>query len=136
LQSLAYIDTSAYLAVLFKENHYQEVLSKTKGLKLCTSSLMFLEAERSIVNFARQKSISQEVFEEAISRIKKDVEGFYIKELSLDMTMTMEYPAVTTPRSADLAHIRTALWFQKNMDLKIFITLDKNQQSASKEMGL
>ncbi len=41
-----------------------------------------------------------------------------------------------TPRSLDLAHLRTALWFHRDTRLTRFATLDTAQEQAAKELGL
>jgi hypothetical protein len=43
---------------------------------------------------------------------------------------------VSTPRSLDLAHLRTALWFHTAEPLDRFVTLDVSQEDAAKELGL
>jgi hypothetical protein len=45
-------------------------------------------------------------------------------------------PVVTTPRSLDLAHLRTALWFHRREPLTRFVTLDETQADAARELGL
>jgi len=45
-------------------------------------------------------------------------------------------PAIATPRSLDLAHLRTALWFHRDARLARFMTMDRSQEEAAKEWGL
>jgi hypothetical protein len=45
-------------------------------------------------------------------------------------------PAVSTPRSLDLAHLRTALWFHQQERLMRFVSLDEWQTIAARELGL
>jgi hypothetical protein len=45
-------------------------------------------------------------------------------------------PAVATPRSLDLAHLRTALWFHALERIDRFVTMDAGQESAARELGL
>jgi len=45
-------------------------------------------------------------------------------------------PAVITPRSLDMAHLRTALWFHAQVPLTKFVTLDTAQAQAGRELGL
>jgi uncharacterized protein with PIN domain len=131
-----YLDTSAYLAILFKEHNSAELTRFIRNKQLCSSSFMFLEAERNIVHYARQKMITKETFDEALDRLETDQAGFVLKDFSLDLALTRSYPTVTTPKSADLIHIRTAIWFMQHKSLYKFLTLDKNQKTAAKEMGL
>ena len=97
---------------------------------------MFLEAERNIIYYGRQKKISTELFEQAIQRIQVDVHGFYFKDLTFDLLFTQIFPAIRTPKSADLVHLRTALWFMNNGGLGLFITADKHQRDAARELRI
>jgi hypothetical protein len=45
-------------------------------------------------------------------------------------------PIVSTPRSLDLAHLRTALWFHQRQALTRFVNLDASQNQAARELGL
>lgn len=45
-------------------------------------------------------------------------------------------PVVTTPRSLDLAHLRTALWFHEREPLTRLVTLDDTLAAAAREVGL
>jgi len=45
-------------------------------------------------------------------------------------------PAVTTPRSLDLAHLRSALWFHAAERINRFVTMDSSQEEAARELGL
>ena len=45
-------------------------------------------------------------------------------------------PADAMPRSLDLAHLRTALWFHAAERIDRFLTMDAAQEAAAKELGL
>jgi hypothetical protein len=45
-------------------------------------------------------------------------------------------PVLTTPRSLDLIHLRTALAFHRERPLTRFVSLDGALNSAAREMGL
>jgi len=45
-------------------------------------------------------------------------------------------PIVSTPRSLNLAHLRTALWFHQRQLLTRFVSLDVPQNQAARELGL
>jgi hypothetical protein len=45
-------------------------------------------------------------------------------------------PAVAIPRTLDLAHLRTALWFHAAAPITRFVTLDGAQEEAARELGL
>lgn len=133
---MIYVDTSAYLALLFEEKNSKQIGKTLWNRKLCTSTLMFLEAERSIIYQARQRKISNNLFEQAIERIQIDVDDFLIKDLSTDLLFSRVFPAIRTPKSADLVHLRTALWFLNNGGLELFITADDHQRHAARELGI
>ncbi len=43
---------------------------------------------------------------------------------------------VSTPRSLDLGHLRTALWFHRQSPLTLFVSLDASQNQAVRELEL
>jgi hypothetical protein len=43
---------------------------------------------------------------------------------------------LSTPRSLDLAHLRTARWFHAREPLRRFVTLDAAQELSARELGL
>jgi hypothetical protein len=45
-------------------------------------------------------------------------------------------PAITTPPSLDLAHLRTALWFHTDARITRFVTMNDAQEQAAKELAL
>jgi hypothetical protein len=45
-------------------------------------------------------------------------------------------PPVATPRTLDLVHLRTALWFHGAQKIDRFVTMDAAQEQAAKELGL
>ena len=55
---------------------------------------------------------------------------------AIDLCTSSAMPAVATPRSLDLAHLRTALWFHAEAPLERFITLDTAQGQAARDLGL
>jgi hypothetical protein len=59
-----------------------------------------------------------------------------LRDLTLDLCTSNLVPAVATPRSLDLAHIRTALWFNAAEPIQRFVTTDGAQAQAAKELGL
>lgn len=68
--------------------------------------------------------------------IEEDLELFVLRDLSLDLCGSNAIPAVATPRSLDLAHLRTALLFHGETAIDRFVSLDAAQRSAAKELGL
>ncbi len=61
---------------------------------------------------------------------------FALRDLTLDLCLSNLMPAVATPRSLDLAHLRTALWFHAIEPIDRLLTTDPAQQAAAKELGL
>jgi hypothetical protein len=59
-----------------------------------------------------------------------------LRDLTLDLCATNPLPAVATPRSLDLAHLRTALWFHRDTPIVRFVTTDTSQEAAARELGL
>jgi hypothetical protein len=59
-----------------------------------------------------------------------------LRDLTLDLCQSNLLPAVTTPRSFDLAHLRSALWFHAGERLDRFVTMDGAQEQAARELGL
>lgn len=69
-------------------------------------------------------------------RFTSDLTFFGLKDLTLDIGRDTAIPVVSTPRSLDLAHLRTALWFHRQEPLTAFITTDDPQRQAARELGL
>jgi len=69
-------------------------------------------------------------------RVESDAGTFRLRDLTLDICSSNVMPAVSTPRSLDLVHLRTALWFHTAEPLDRFVTLDVSQEEAAKELGL
>jgi hypothetical protein len=59
-----------------------------------------------------------------------------LRDLTLDLCTSTLLPAVATPRTLDLAHLRTALWFHAAEPIGRFVTLDGAQAEAARELGL
>jgi hypothetical protein len=68
--------------------------------------------------------------------MEQDMSLFVFRDLTLDLCQSSAIPAVTTPRSLDLAHIRAALWFHNDAGIDRFLTMDTSQANAAKELGL
>ena len=61
---------------------------------------------------------------------------FVLHDLTLDICRSTIVPAVMTPGSLDLAHLRTALWFHGAEPIDRFVTMDTSQAQSAKELGL
>ncbi len=95
-----------------------------------------LEARRNLVRFARQGALDATRYEACLARVSADVEAFELRDLTLDLCTALTMPAVATPRSLDLAHLQTALWFHTVTPLDRFLTMDVSQAQAARELGL
>ena len=71
-----------------------------------------------------------------MDRVDEDTQVIRLRDLTLDLCASNLVPAITTPRSLDLAHMRTALWFHAAEPLTRFVTLDVSQRQAARELGL
>lgn len=131
-----YLDTSAYLCVLLGEDGWREVAQLTDGAELCSSVLLVLEARRNLVRLAREGVLDAARYDACMTRLSVDGEQLALRDLTLDMCTSSAMPAVATPRSLDLAHLRTALWFHAEAPLERFVTLDTAQAQAARELGL
>jgi hypothetical protein len=71
-----------------------------------------------------------------MERVEHDAAVLVLRDLTLDLCQSNALPAVATPRSLDLAHLRTALWFHGMATLDRFVTMDASQEQAARELGL
>lgn len=131
-----YFDTSAYLCVLLEETGWERLSRETEGAELLSSVLLVLEARRSLIRLAREGVLSAERYQACMTRVEDDSSLFALRDLTLDLCTSTVLPAVATPRSLDLAHLRTALSFHGFERIDRFVTLDTNQEAAAKELGL
>jgi len=131
-----YLDTSAYLCVLLGEDGWREVAELTAGAELCSSVLLVMEARRNLVRLAREGALDVARYDACMTRMSVDSAQLVLRDLTLDMCTSSAMPAVATPRSLDLAHLRTALWFHAEAPLEQFVTLDTAQGQAARELGL
>ena len=131
-----YIDTSAYLCVLLGETGWERITRALDGGQLLSSALLALEAERTLVQLSRAGRLSPEDVQNAVERLGRDLSQFVLRDLTLDLCHSRVMPIISTPRSLDLAHLRTALWFHEREPLRRFVSLDAGQTQAARELGL
>ncbi len=131
-----YVDTSAYLCVLLGEKGSQRLRRELAGAHLLSSVVMVLEARRNLVRLSREGMITPGDFNGCLLRMEQDLELFLLRDLTLDLCISKTMPVISTPRSLDLAHLRTAVWFHEQEALTRFVTLDDNQAQAAIELGL
>jgi len=131
-----YLDTSAYLCILLAEDGWERLSREADGAELLSSVLLILEARRNLVRLAREGALKAEQYKICIERVEQDASLFLLRDLTLDLCQSNLLPAVTTPRSLDLAHLRSALWFHAGERLDRFVTMDGSQEQAAMELGL
>ena len=131
-----YLDTSAYLCLILSEKGSDVLVKQTAGAALLSSVLLVLEARRNVIRLARTGTISAGDCQVCLERIEHDIADFALRDLTLDLCESGVMPAVSTPRSLDLAHIRTALWFHAERPIARFLTIDHAQAAAARELGL
>jgi hypothetical protein len=131
-----YLDTSAYLCILLAEEGAEGLSDETAGAELLSSVLLVLEARRNLIRLAREGTLTDEQFKTCIDRVDTDTTQLVLRDLTLELCASNILPAVATPRSLDLVHLRTALWFHSADAIDRFVTLDETQRRAARELGL
>ncbi len=131
-----YLDTSAYLCILLAEDGWERLSEDTAGAELLASVLVVLETKRNLVRLAREGTLTADQYKTCLDRVEEDSQVLVLRDLTLDLCASNLLPAITTPRSLDLAHLRTALWFHAADPITRFVTMDGAQRQAAREMGL
>ncbi len=131
-----YLDTSAYLCILLAEDGWERLSEDTAGAELLSSVLLVLEARRNLIRLAREAALRPEQYKTCMDRVEEDTNVFVLRDLTLDLCQSNILPAIATPRSLDLAHLRTALWFHAAERVERFVTMDASQKQAARELGL
>jgi len=88
------------------------------------------------VRLTREGVLQPDQYKECLARIEADADFFLLSDLTLDICRSNTMPAVSTPRSLDLVHLRTALSFHSVEPIDRFITNDEPQRQAASELGL
>jgi prevent-host-death family protein len=130
-----YLDTSAYFAALLDEER-ADVAGELHEAEVLSSVLLVIEARRNLVRMARERRLTVEHYRAAMDRIASDCQAFILRDLTLDLCEAHPVPAVATPRSLDLVHLRTAQWFHHQQPIDRFLTMDAVQRDAAREIGL
>lgn len=131
-----YVDSSAYLCVLLHEDGHRDLADEIVAGELLSSVLLILEVKRNLVRLSRKGFLPPDRLSDALDRLTADREIFALRELTHDLCEDLRFPVVTTPRSLDLVHLRTALWFHERDPLRRFLTRDDAQRRAARELGL
>jgi hypothetical protein len=131
-----YIDTSAYLCILLGEAGNEKLRREIRHAELLSSVVLVLETGRNLIRLSREGILTRTDFQNCVSALSEDMRQFLLRDLTLDLCNSMTMPVVSTPRSLDLVHLRTALWFHQQQKLARFITLDASQAMSARELGL
>lgn len=131
-----YIDTSAYLCMLLAEDGADRLSAETAGAELLSSVLLVLETRRNLARLAREGALTPAQYTTCRDRAEEDQKLFVLRDLTLDLCESNLLPAIATPRSLDLAHLRTALWFHRDARIARFVTMDGAQEESARELGL
>ena len=131
-----YIDTSAYLCMLLAEDGAERLSAETAGAEVLSSVLLVLETRRNLARLAREGALTPAQYTICRDRAEEDQTLFVLRDLTLDLCESNLLPAIATPRSLDLAHLRTALWFHRDVSIARFVTMDSAQEESARELGL
>jgi len=131
-----YLDTSAYLCILLGDAGARRLSAETANAELHSSVLLVLESRRNLTRLAREAVLTAPQYDECQARVTSDIDQFTLRDVTLDLCDALPIPAIVTPRSLDLVHLRTALWFHAQAPLTRFVTLDTAQAQAARELGL
>ena len=131
-----YLDTSAYLCILLAEEGSARLSEETAGAELLSSVLLVLDSRRNLIRLAREGALSPAQYKRCMDRVEQDIALFVLREFTLDLCACVPMPAIATPRSLDLAHLRTALWFHSAEPVERFVTMDGSQAETARELGL
>jgi hypothetical protein len=131
-----YLDSSAYLCILLGEAGHEKLLREARSAELLSSVVLVLETNRNLIRLSREGILTTAEFQNCVSRFNDDIQQFLLRDLTLDLCVPLTMPVVSTPRSLDLAHLRTALWFHQQQKLTRFVTLDVSQAMSARELGL
>lgn len=131
-----YLDTSSYVLLLIDEESGVDLRGELAGADVLSSVLLLIETRRTLVRLARERTISADHYQAAAERVAMDRAGFVLRDLTADLCDAHPLPAIATPKSLDLVHLRTALWFHREQPIDRFLTRDAAQRDAARELGL
>jgi hypothetical protein len=118
------------------ETGHEKLIRETTGAELVSSAILVLETGRNLIRLSREGILTAFDFQECMSALSRHMEQFLLRDLTLDICGSLIMSVVSTPRSLDLAHLRTALWFHQQKKLHRFVTLDQSQEMSARELGL
>ena len=131
-----YVDTSAYLCMLLAEHGADRLSAETSGAELLSSVAARPGNAAESGPAGERGRVDAGAVQACLDRVDQDQQLFVLRDLTLDLCESNPLPAITTPRSLDLAHLRTALWFHRDSHIARFVTMDGSQEEAAQELGL
>lgn len=131
-----YVDTSAYLGILLGEDGWQSLAGELAQGEMLSSVLLVLEAHRNLIRLTRDGRLPADQYAACVERLRRDRGVFVLRDLTIDLCESALIPPIATPRSLDLAHLRTAVWFHTEQPLTRFVTMDTGQRQAARDLGL
>jgi hypothetical protein len=131
-----YLDTSAYLASLLNEARAGMVRKAVDKAAVFASVLLIAETKRTLVRLSREGKLSMQSYVTLARQVDVDCATFALAPVGQDLCASHVMPTVATPRTLDLIHLRTALWFHEQHVLTAFVSLDAHQNHAAAELGL
>ena len=131
-----YLDTSAYLGIVTGDERAAGLAKELRGAAWLSSVVFVLEVQRNLVRLAREKILSADDYVACSERLRRDLRGFCLRDATLDLCQPAAMPGAMLPRSLDLLHLRTAEWFHEQEPLTRFVSLDRSQNQAARELGL
>jgi predicted nucleic acid-binding protein len=131
-----YLDTSAFLCFLLNETGHEKIDRVIKNSLLYSSSFMILETERTLVHLCREKKIKTQDYDAIYPAAQVCIKSMAFYELTVDLCSNQDFPAIKTPRSADLVHLRTAKWLIENAGVDGFLSVDRHQLESAREMKI
>ena len=123
-------------SLFLAEEGSERLSAETAGAELLSSVLLVLETRRNLVRLTRDGALTPAQYKVCLDRAEEDRQIFVLRDLTLELCDSTLVPAIATPRSLDLAHLRTALWFHADARLARFVTMDSSQEQAARELGL
>ena len=131
-----YLDTSAYVAALVNDDRAAAIRASVEQAEVMSSVLLLAETQRTLVRLTREGHLLPEHYALLSRQLEIDTETFALCAVTFELCAATAMPIVTTPRTLDLLHLRTALWFHRRAPLDGFLSLDAQQNHAANELGL
>src|SRR5438094_10585784 len=97
-----YLDTSAYLCMLLREQGSDTLKEETTGAELLSSVLLILKAKRNIVRLTREGMLDPDQYKRCLARIEADTGLLLLSVLTMDICRSITIPSVSTLSSLDL----------------------------------